>query len=675
MRPASRALLNFSVSVILAVLVPFCARANSDAPAWMHAAASRPLPAYDDKTSAVILYSEDLITVQPNGKIRRTERRAVKILRPEGRALGRKQFYYDTETKIDSIHGWTIPAQGKDFEVKDKDMTDAGYTGAEEGALVTDIHSKNMELPSPNPGNVIGWEIEQDWRPYILQDRWDFQDEIPVREAHYTLQLPPSWEYKSVFVNHLDIVPSTSNGLYSWTVSDVPPIREEPQMPPWWGVASRMVLSIFPPGATNKGFESWTQMGNWYTQLTQGRRDVTPEIHSQVSALTSSLTSPLPRMQTLARFLQRDIRYVEIGLGIGGYQPHPANFVYSHHFGDCKDKATLLSAMLADVGIESYYVVIHASRGAVDASTPPYVGDFNHVILAVRIPDGIADAAVPAFIVHPKLGRLLFFDPTDTITPFGYIRGQLQANYAMLVTPEGGELVRLPQLPATKCGIRRSAKLALDAHGNLTGDFVEVRYGDSAAHQRAALRYVTKAEDRIKPIESMVSSSLGSFVITHASIANLDDNSQPFGYNYSLVVRDYAKSAGNLLLLRPRVLGIYASGILEQKEPRKYPIELDSPAQYTDTFDIALPPGFEVDDLPPTVDVDNSFASYHSRTEVKGNVLHYSRAYEIKQLTIPVDQMDTLRKFYRIIASDERNTAVLKPSATQASAAPAKTGN
>jgi hypothetical protein len=658
------------VIVGVAVLAPGTALANSDAPAWMHAAAARALPAYDDKTNAVIVYAEDIITVQPNGKIRKTERRAIKILRPEGRQLAKKYFMYDSETKINSIHGWTIPAQGKDYEVKDKEMTDSGYTGAEEGALVTDFHAKNMELPAADPGNVIGWEIEQDWRPYILQDRWDFQDEIPIREARYTLQLPPSWEYKAVFVNHLDVVPATSNGLYSWTVSDVAPVRWEPQMPPWGGVASRMVLSIFPPGATNKGFESWAQMGDWYTQLTQGRRDVNPEIHSQVATLTASLNAPLPKMRAVANFLQRDIRYVEIGLGIGGYQPHPASFVYAHRFGDCKDKATLMSAMLADSGIDSYYVVINATRGAVDAATPPYLGNFNHVILAIKIPQEISDSVVPASIVHPKLGRLLFFDPTDTMTPFGMIRGELQANYAMLVAPDGGELVRLPQMAPARSGIHRTAKLTLDPQGNLAGDFVEVRTGDSARHQRNALHYVTKNEDKIKPIENTVSASVGTFALTKASVLNLDDTSQPFGYNYSLVAHDYAKSTGNLLLVRPRVVGIYTNGVLEKKEPRKYSIEMECPAQYTDTFEITLPPGFEVDDLPPAIDVDDSFASYHSKTEVKGNVLHYSRVYEVKQVTIPLDQMEDFKKFYRIVAGDERSTAVLKPASTAAAVPP-----
>jgi len=86
----------------------------------------------------------------------------------------------------------------------------------------------------------------------------------------------------------------------------------------------------------------------------------------------------------------------------------------------------------------------------------------------------------------------------------------------------------------------------------------------------------------------------------------------------------------------------------------------------TDRFEIALPAGYAVDDLPPPVDVDYGFASYHSKTEVSGNALRYTRTFEIKELTVPMDKMDDLKKFYRIIASDERNTAVLKPSAQSA---------
>ena len=74
-----------------------------------------------------------------------------------------------------------------------------------------------------------------------------------------------------------------------------------------------------------------------------------------------------------------------------------------------------------------------------------------------------------------------------------------------------------------------------------------------------------------------------------------------------------------------------------------------------------MPAGYEVDDLPPPVDLDYSFASYHSKTEANGNVLKYKRSFEIKELDVPMNKMEELKKFYRVISSDERNTAVLKP--------------
>jgi hypothetical protein len=61
------------------------------------------------------------------------------------------------------------------------------------------------------------------------------------------------------------------------------------------------------------------------------------------------------------------------------------------------------------------------------------------------------------------------------------------------------------------------------------------------------------------------------------------------------------------------------------------------------------------------MDADYSFGSYHSKTEASGQSLHYTRTFEIKELSVPVSKVDELKKFYRMIASDERNTVVLKP--------------
>ena len=119
-------------------------------------------------------------------------------------------------------------------------------------------------------------------------------------------------------------------------------------------------------------------------------------------------------------------------------------------------------------------------------------------------------------------GRLLIFDPTDEYTPFGQLRGELQANHGLLVTPDGGELLKLPQLPASRSGVQRTAKLKLSPNGTLSGEFLETRLGDSGLWQRMTLKSVTKEADKIKPIETMLSHSLSTFQITKASVLNLN---------------------------------------------------------------------------------------------------------------------------------------------------------
>src|SRR5882724_1136227 len=635
-----------------------------DAPAWMHALVSVPLPAHDEKTDVVQLYSERTVTVQSADKIKTTVREAYKILRPGGREYGTLVVSFHPRKKITGMRGWCIPAQGKDYEVKDKEAVEIALPKINGSELVSDVKVKLLRIPAAEPGNIIGYEYEEEDQPFVLQDIWSFQEENPVREAQYTLQLPAGWEYKATWINYPETKPSQAGNQAHWVLSDIKAIKPETEMPPLHGVSGLLVVSFVPPGGgANKGFQNWREMGNWEAGLEQGRRDASPEIKQKVVSLTAPAATPLGKMQALAKFVQSDIRYVAIELGIGGWQPHPAPEIFAHRYGDCKDKATLLSSMLHEIGVESFFISINTVRGGAAPDRPPMIGWFNHEILAVQLPESVKDNSLVAVVEHPKLGRLLIFDPTDEYTPFGQLRGELQANHGLLVTPDGGELVKLPQLPASRSGVQRTAKLKLSPNGTLSGDFVETRLGDSGLWQRMTLKSVTKEADKIKPIETMLSHSLSTFQITKASVLNLNLTDLPFGYQYSLVAQNYAKNAGNLLLVRPRVLGSKSSDLLETKEPRKYPVEFDGPSRDTDTFEITLPAGYEVDDLPPPVDADYGFASYHSKTEVSGATLKYTRTFEVKELSVPLSKVDYLKKLYRIIAGDERNTAVLKPVA------------
>ena len=648
-------------ALFLAGLVS-CPAWAGDAPAWMHAVANAPLPPHDEKSNAVLLYAERHLTVISAEKTRLRVRAVYKILRPDGREYGELGVPFNAHGRVTAMHGWSIPSAGKDYEVKDKEAVEVA-AGVENGELVTDMRYKVLRIPAADPGNVIGYEYEVEEQPLLLEDTWDFQTHTPVRESHYALEIPAGWEFKALWVNHAEVKPvQGGNGEQQWTVSEVNGIRHEQDMPPLEGVAGQMVILFYPPGGPSaRGFANWQQMGNWYLNLTSGRQEASPEIKQEVSTLTASRGKQLDKMRAIAEFVQRDIRYVAIELGIGGYQPHPAADTFAHRYGDCKDKATLMASMLHEIGVESYYVVINNRRGAVNADSPAGVA-FNHVVLAIHLPDDIHDALLMATLQHPALGRLLFFDPTNQLTPFGEISGQLQANYGLLVAPGGGQLVQLPMQPPAFNSIQRTGAFTLDSAGNLQGNVQEMRLGDRAAAERWALRTVTTDTDRIKPIENVLAGSLPSFQITKASVLNAQLTDQPFGFNYSFQTDNYAKTAADLLLVRPRVLGTKAEAFLESKESRQFPIEFPGPVHDTDQFDITVPSGYAVDELPPAVDVDYSFASYHSKTQVVGHAIRYTRVFEIKELTVPVSKADDLKKFYRFIATDERNTAVLKAS-------------
>ena len=146
--------------------------AGGDAPAWMHTVANAPLSAYDEKTDAVVLYSEINITVVSADKIRTQVREAYRILRPNGRHHGTVDVAFNPQRKIRSLHGWCIPAQGKDYEVKDKDAIEIS-AGTQGGELISDTKYKRLFIPASDPGNVVAYEYETEEQPWFLQHLWE----------------------------------------------------------------------------------------------------------------------------------------------------------------------------------------------------------------------------------------------------------------------------------------------------------------------------------------------------------------------------------------------------------------------------------------------------------------------------------------------------------------------
>lgn len=628
------------------------------APDWLRAQKDVSLPSYDAKTDAVLLYSDTVLTVSPSGTLKQRQRQAYKILRPAGERFGIVDAHFDSQSKILSMRAWSIPASGKEYEVKEKDAVETTLLGNSD-LLVTDMRTKRMRIPAASVGNIVGFEIEQELRPYMHADEWDFQETVPVREATYTLNLPAGWSHKSTWINHPGVTPTATATSWQWRVTDLKAIRLESSMPPWQRIASRMFVTFSPPNTQDAGMQSWSDIAKWYANLARDRQDITPELKKLVTDLTASQPTMLMKIRALTNFVQTDIRYVAIEIGIGGWQPHHASHVFRNRFGDCKDKATLLGVMLREIGVESYHVIINTERGAIDAKSPAHLA-FNHMILAVKLPTQMEDPTLIAKVTHPVLGTIVYFDPTDEVSPFGRLSGGLQSTFAVVVTANGGEPVETPRMPVTSNSVERRAQFSLDARGKLRGDVREVWQGDPAARHRYAQRSVATEHERIAPIESLLGRSLAAFEIEKASIFNFRVPEQPLEWSYVFSAENYAKVAGDLLLVRPRVLGSKSSGLLEQDEPRQYAVEFEGPKRDQDVFEIAIPDGYTVDSLPPAVNADYGFASYKSKTEVVGKVLRYTRTFEIRELSVPLEKTAKLKVLYREIGDDERNLAVLK---------------
>jgi len=620
-------------------------------PDWLKQAAQAPLPTYPDDTDAVVLLDERLTTVSPAGEIRTTYRKAYKILRPEGRSWGTLYVYFDNETQLTFLKAWSITSQNVEYEVK---KSDAIETAAFSEGLYADTRYLVLQIPAAQPGNVIGYEYQQRQRPFVLQAVWSFQDVVPVRRARFALELPSNWSYTGYWRNRAAMSPQqTGENRWTWELADIEPIRSEPEMPTWRSVAGQFGVSFGP----KESVSSWGQIGRWYAQLTTDRREITPPIRDKTHEILAGVTDPLEKIRRLASYVQHGIRYVAIEIGIGGYQPHAAQDVLASGYGDCKDKVTLLSTMLREAGIESYYVLINDDRDYPAPDFPSPLG-FNHVILAIRLPRGVMVPGMLAILPHEKLGPLLLFDPTDSATLLGYLPPSLQANHGLLVTDREGELVNLPLSPPSANRLLRTATLSLDKLGNLKGSVEELRTGPSATTLRERLLSLPNKQ-RQRVFQNMLADLVEGAVLTRAAVSGMTEFGGSLSLEYDFTVRAYGQHAGDLLLFHSCVLGRKTRDVLEGK-PRKEPVVFSHTASEGDVVHISFPAEYAIDEIPQTVKYDYPFAAYKSETRVAEHALHYTRTYELKDVRVPLDRLEDLKKFFREIADDERAYTILK---------------
>jgi hypothetical protein len=505
---------------------------------------------------------------------------------------------------------------------------------------------------------VIAFEYEVRRHAWLNQLHWFFQEPNPVREANMTLQLPAGWEYKTSSDGAAAVEPVKSgDNRWTWTARDVPAIDHETLMPAFWAISGRMEVAYFGGGDVGTKSGSWNALGDWYGGLIAGRRSPTPELSAKALQLTAGKNSFDEKIKAVTSFLQAEVRYVAIEIGIGGFQPHAAGDIFHARYGDCKDKATLLSSMLQEVGIKSNYVLIHTERGVVHPNLPSDF--FNHAIIAIELPAEIKTTAYESVVTAKSGKRYIIFDPTDEETPAGELRSQLQNTYALLVTDSGGELIHTPLLSPDTNVFTRTGHFTLSSDGTLGGEVMEDSSGDTASRERWDLVSDTE-QQRSQKLEHRLGRSLQAFTVQSSDIQHLGQIQQDLIYKFKFTTPQYAQIRGPLMLVRPRVLGEKSYYVERDRKPRQYPIELRRTSHETDTYEIEIPQEYKVDDIPDPVKIDVGFASYESKVEIDGSKIRYWREYIVRDLSVNLDHIADWRKLQGVIGADEAAAVVLK---------------
>jgi hypothetical protein len=633
---------------------------DSPVPDWAQEAAKTPTPADVGDAASVVLFDEYVETIDGNGRAVEREREAIRLLKPQARNEGCR-VSYDVDEKINYFREWTLTADGKSFQAKDTDFVDEG---AGEGGIVNDIpiyletrKTRIVHPPAGDVGATILCESEELMAPWQREDVWQIQEGIPFVYEALEIDLPAGMHFAESWHRYPPVKPvEVAPNHWRWEIKNMPKLdlREVKARPDSEALAARMSVAWGELAAEGKD-NQWRAIGQWWVQLETHRPDPSPEITAKAQELTAGASDFFTKLTNITSYIQKNVRYFVVERGIGGQQAHFAADIYRNRYGDCKDKTTLLISMLQVAGIKAYYLPVDHRRSFVDPQMPSTEGD--HMITAIELPADVKDARLQAVVAAKDGKRYLIFDPTDERTPVGNLPSELQGGYGLLASGGSSQVIQLPVLDPVENGTTTTGKFTLAADGTLAGAVDSLHSGPDGADIRGILKF-RDAKEQHDWFEKNLALSLPGVVLDSFNFVEPEALDKPLEFHYKVTDHQYAHTAGPLLLVRPRVLGS-VSRLFEDK-PRTVPFDLEATGRWRAVYDIALPAGYAVDELPDPVDLDTDFASYHAKTTFKDNALHYEREYTVRKVELPAERAAEFRKFESAIVEDERASAVLK---------------
>ncbi len=593
---------------------------------------------------AVVLYDHSEVKFFPDGRKIWKEEYAVKITGKKGiKEFGEVVIPFSTEhQRVKILYAYTVTPDGKVVKPDKKAFNVVYPPFTSEAPIYSDLKYQTISMPAVTKGAVIKYAFEiETFKPYMKNEFWTtnfFQGEYPVKEATFTAYIPKGkyYKFKTYNMEGEEAVPEKRNEgnftVLTWKLENIPAIEKEPSMPPIGEVAKKVTIT---------SLKSWNRVAEWYSELAKEAIKPDKTIRKLAEKLTSNCKTEEEKVRKIYNFVAQNIRYVGMEFGINGYKPHSASQVLKNRYGDCKDHATLLIAMLKAIGIEGYPVLIPTSSKSNMDKELPIPTAFNHEIAAIKKSDG----------------RFLYMDTTSDFVPYGQIPPGDQGRNVLIVDVESkkGIVKTTPVAPPEENVEGFEGKFRLSRFGKLEGNFSFIYKGVYSIYERARLIGTTKQSIK-RHVEELASKVSPGFDVKGFKLSDFHDLNIPdVKIDVSGEDRNYGTVTSHLILAKfpvptySRIVNLVAS------KTRKYPYVVGYRMSKLSEVTLELPDGYSLYIKPENFYYKNRVGSFSIGWKVENGTVSMKSLMLLKKERILPEEYQELRDLFNTTVKTLRN--------------------
>jgi hypothetical protein len=600
-----------------------------------------------EDANSVVRYSMDEILVKGPGKMNIKHHSLTTILNEKGDREAVIQLAYNK--KYDNYSFVDVHIYNSDGKVIKKYHKSDMYDGlaSDDETLVNDERFLGLKHTVVNYPETIEIEYEENITSLIDLGKWLIQEpEQSVQNAYYHISIDSTTGFRYLNRNtSLKPIKTKQNYLdsYLWQASNLKAIKIEEGAKSWRVLpAIKFAANKFEFYGIPGDISSWQNYGKWQQILNTDVCTLSPQRVDEIKKMTDTIKTDKEKAAFLYKYMQQNMRYVSIQLGIGGLKPFPATFVDQKKYGDCKALSNYMCALLKAVNINSYYTIINAGTNAEPANYAFPSDPFNHVILCI-----------------PFKNDTTWLECTSSTMPFGKLGSFTENRNALLVTEDGGKLVSTPKSTPTENQINSEAHIILDADG---GAKTQVKILSTGEYREMFVEIAAIKLDEQKKF------LLQELHIKQPSAFDFKSEKDVAGTKEIDLDLDYDQfcdvKAGDKRFYRPLAFSLWA-GTVPVVEKRKADYYFECPTQKSCITTIDLPEGFEVETLPANSSLKFSYGNYEINyvyNKDKNQVISTAK-FILNNQIIPAAKYTEMQQYMDGIAKAQNKKLVIKKKA------------